>query len=262
MKIAVQLYSLRFVIEKIGLKETLFRIYTAGYDGVEFAGFYGYSAAEVAGFYGYSAAEVAEMLKTYHLSAMGLHCSLSELINNFDMIKEFVKILDLQSLTVSSIESSRLNNDYEKVISELKQAVYNVNSISLPLCYHNHDFEFESGKNLLKNLTDDVSGLKLEADIFWMKAAGLDPLKTCQELSDKVRYLHIKELSEYGVKSPNPVVGQGVSDCFSMLKFAVDKKLDWVVLEAENFDTEEFDYIQKCHAAIKNELCRIQKCVI
>ena len=47
MKLAVQLYSLRVFAEKNGAEETLKLVSEAGYDGVEFAGFYGKTPAEM-----------------------------------------------------------------------------------------------------------------------------------------------------------------------------------------------------------------------
>ena len=46
MKLAVQLYSLRVFAEKNGAEETLKLVSEAGYDGVEFAGFYGKTPAD------------------------------------------------------------------------------------------------------------------------------------------------------------------------------------------------------------------------
>ena len=47
MKYGVQLYSLRKMIESNGLEEAIKTVAFAGYQGVEFAGFYGYSPNEI-----------------------------------------------------------------------------------------------------------------------------------------------------------------------------------------------------------------------
>ena len=47
MKFGVQLYSLRERAEKGGAEEVLRLVSEAGYDGVEFAGFYGKTPAEM-----------------------------------------------------------------------------------------------------------------------------------------------------------------------------------------------------------------------
>ena len=62
MKFGVQLYSLRELAERAGAEEVLRAVSDAGYDGVEFAGFYGKTPAEM-----------KELLKKYKLEGVSAH---------------------------------------------------------------------------------------------------------------------------------------------------------------------------------------------
>ena len=62
MKFGVQLYSLRELAERAGAEEVLRAVSEAGYDGVEFAGFYGKTPAEM-----------KELLKKYKLEGVSAH---------------------------------------------------------------------------------------------------------------------------------------------------------------------------------------------
>ena len=64
MKIGVQLYSVREQIKEKGLDEVLAMIRRAGYDCVEFAGFYGLSVDEV-----------KNLLKKHGLDGVSAHIS-------------------------------------------------------------------------------------------------------------------------------------------------------------------------------------------
>ena len=70
----------------------------------------------------------------------------------------------------------------------------------IQLCYHHHSFEFAplddgrtTGWDILINELDP--GLvKFEFDIFWSAIAGLDPLRTLQDLRGRVAQVHLKDL--------------------------------------------------------------------
>ena len=67
MKFAVQLYSLRGMAEREGAEAVLSAVAEAGYDGVEFAGFYGKTPREM-----------KELLARYKLAAYSAHIGAKE----------------------------------------------------------------------------------------------------------------------------------------------------------------------------------------
>ena len=77
MKLAVQLYSLRVFAEKNGPEEMLKLVSEAGYDGVEFAGFYGKTPAEM-----------KKLLEKYHLQALSAHIGAAAIAENLPYIDE------------------------------------------------------------------------------------------------------------------------------------------------------------------------------
>ena len=76
----------------------------------------------------------------------------------------------------------------------------------IQLSYHNHNFEFEpkeGGKSGYDVFMAEFSpDMKFEIDVFWVKAAGLDPVALIGKLHGRVTQLHLKDLKE-GVAVPS-----------------------------------------------------------
>ena len=75
MKYGVQLYSLRDMGGKYGLEAILKAVADAGYDGVEFAGFYSHTPQEV-----------KELLDKYNLEGVSAHISAWQVEENLPYI--------------------------------------------------------------------------------------------------------------------------------------------------------------------------------
>ena len=76
----------------------------------------------------------------------------------------------------------------------------------IQLSYHNHNFEFEpkaGGKCGYDVFTEEFSPeMQFEIDVFWVKAAGVDPVELIKKLHGRVSQLHLKDLKE-GVNTPS-----------------------------------------------------------
>ena len=229
MKFAVQLYSLRELTAARGLKESLRVAKSAGFDGVEFAGFGDLTPAEA-----------KDELNALGLEAMGAHVSLAELAAQGEAL---FACLGLPTMTVPYLAES----EREFAGASLRSLVETFAG-RCDLCYHNHDFEFRGGGNLVRTLLDEVPGLGWEADIFWLKAAGLDPVAELERAGERVRLLHVKEHAPDG---SCPVVGEGDADCAGALAFGVRQNLSWAVLEAEQFAGDPEPYLAACCAEMR-----------
>ena len=75
MKFGVQLYSLRETAEKEGAEKVLSLVSEAGYDGVEFAGFYGKTPEEM-----------KALLEKYKLTAVSAHIGAAAVEENLPYI--------------------------------------------------------------------------------------------------------------------------------------------------------------------------------
>ena len=86
MQIAIQLYTLREVCQE-DFFGTLEKVSKLGYEGVEFAGFYGKDAITL-----------KEKLDQLKLTAVSSHVPLDELTSNLDEVISFHKMLGIKNI--------------------------------------------------------------------------------------------------------------------------------------------------------------------
>ena len=88
-------------------------------------------------------------------------------------------------------------DDYKRHADRMNEAGKRCKAAGLQFCYHHHSFEFvkygsETGWDVLLARTDKDL-VALEIDVFWLAAAGLDPVKTIRELGPRVKLVHLKD---------------------------------------------------------------------
>ena len=87
---------------------------------------------------------------------------------------------------------------YRKVVDHCNQAASIAKEAGIQLSYHNHSFEFQpmdggiSGFDVMRERF--APEMQFEVDVFWVAAAGLDPVPLLKELKGRVSQLHLKDL--------------------------------------------------------------------
>lgn len=199
-EIALQLYSVGHEAET-DFYGTLKKTAAIGYNGVEFAGYYGYSAAEM-----------KRMLTELGLNAVSSHCNALE--NIADHIK-YMNELGAMNIVVPHHPFS----DRESVLrfaDEMNQAgrVYKENGLMLG--YHNHSHEFkkdENGEYLFDVFyhNTDPEFVSMQMDVCWVTVAREDPIAYLKKYANRSRTVHLKE-----VKTIEPymgtTIGKGIID--------------------------------------------------
>ena len=237
MKYGVQLYSLRKMIESNGLEEAIKTVAFAGYQGVEFAGFYGYSPNEI-----------KSLLEKYELIAISAHIQ-AEAVEDYI---EYIDVLNIKRVYTAGISDEFwLDENYPETICQHKKALDFLNKRGISFGYHNHAHEYKDGKDLVAKITDDVLGMKIELDIGWLTDAGRDVVETMKPYENKLEIIHIKELRKGAPNNPAPLVGKGSVDMLGTLKEAKRQRLEWGIVEVEYFDMPEKEYLSKSLKNIK-----------
>ncbi|MBS1305534.1 MAG: sugar phosphate isomerase/epimerase family protein [Christensenellaceae bacterium] len=239
MKYGVQLYSLRETAEREGAEKILQMVSEAGYDGVEFAGFYGRTPEEM-----------KELLKKYKLVGISAHIRPEAVEENLPYIDALgIKYVFIPWAGAEEFESAE---KYAKFLSETKKAKALLDARGVGFGYHNHAHEFENGKDYLKKITDDVAGLKAELDVFWATVAGLDAVGKMKELEGKLAFVHIKEAAKENAReAAQPVVGEGAVGMPAVFAEAKRQGIEWAVLEVEKFPCGEQEYLSRSFENMK-----------
>lgn len=245
--IAYQVYSARAEAEK-DLRGILTALKKQGYDGVEFAGFYGHSAEEV-----------KAMLDEIGLAAASSHVAIQLARQDpFGVISYHQKI-GCKYIAIPYLD----NNDrpgapgFASVIRFIYEFGALCRQAGIQLSYHNHDFEFEmlSGIHGLDFIFDAVPAelLATEIDTCWVKYAGVDPIEYVRKHAGRAPTVHLKDFVGFkGDVSPYHLIGQkdnpdahiaqfsyrpygyGVQDAKGVAEAAVAAGAKWLIIEQDD----------------------------
>ncbi len=204
--IGLQLYTVRDQIA-LDLKGTLRKISKIGYTWLEAAGY------EDGKFYGLEPAEFRKMV-----GKLGMRVISSHTMFTADQQKQAIKAhaeLGVEYLVfpVFPLKQHKTKDDFIQAAARLNAVGEACKKAGLKFSYHNHDFEFlrldnTRGYDILLGSTD-AGTVSFEADIYWMKYAGVDPLAYFEKYPGRFELWHVKDMKD----SPDKgfaEVGEGI----------------------------------------------------
>jgi len=203
-KIGLQLYTVRDQM-KLDFESTIARVAQAGYQEVEFAGYFNRSPADV-----------RAILDHNGLSAPSTHVSFT----NDDQWKtalDTAKAIGHEYIVMPWIPAERRKtlDDWKNFAQVFNHAGQAAHAAGIQFAYHNHDFEFpkmdgQVPYDLLLQSTDPQL-VKLEIDLYWITKAGQDPLDYFARWPGRVPLVHVKD-SAGAPEHKMADVGQGKID--------------------------------------------------
>ncbi len=221
MKFAVQLYSVRdHIKDGNDMLEVLGKVKEIGFDGVEFAGYFGLGAETLR-------ARCEEL----GLEVVGSHMGLDDFRpERLDETLAFGKALGAKYLGVGGAPHGTYGEAFETG-SVLSAAGVKAREMGMDTYYHNHTEEFtdlKDGKNAMDVISGD--GCKLEVDTYWSFCAGIDNVQYLKANKDKIVLVHIKD----GVDRKPTALGEGENDLAKVVEGVKAIGLDWVILENDD----------------------------
>ena len=233
MVIGLQLYSIRELITKDNLWDILGKVKEAGFNAVEFAGYYDIPAEEF-----------KTKLDEIGLEPYSSHVPYEHMRDKLDDVVEYSKGIGLSWVICPFAQTDTLEQIEElaKVLIKTHKAL---EPHGIKVGYHNHAFEFQKidGKfalDHLRELTEDYP-IYFEIDCCWAQYGGVNPAEYLDVLGKRMGPVHFKDLNEnYEEIEPheiNAIVGQGIVDFVGV--FESMKKHDTlqngVIVEQEGF---------------------------
>lgn len=199
--IGIQLYTLRGPLSD-DVVGTIKAVAEAGYKQVEAYGFP-------------NSQQMIQASKDHGLAVNSSHIAWEAVTNPekagkgaFEKILAAAKADGLTHLVIPYLHAEERTSldDYKRIAERCNVAAEQAQSAGIQLAYHNHSFEFAklNGKKsgydvLMKEFSDKM---KFEIDVFWVKLAGIEPVKLMRKLSGRVSQLHLKDLKT-GTAMPN-----------------------------------------------------------
>ena len=223
MKFAVQLYSLRDHV-RCGedLLDILGKVKDLGFEGVEFAGFFGVPAETL-----------RARLDELGLKCVGAHMGLDDF-----RPENLAKTLDT-ALTLGTpyIGIGGADTETETALNEVIAVMGNACREALPhgvkVYFHNHSSEFrpplfaEKPGTIFARLKEACF---MQVDTYWSFHAGQDNYKLVTENRDRIVTLHIKD----GVDDLPKALGEGENDLAAVIRAAKDADIEWLILENDD----------------------------
>lgn len=223
MKKAVQLYSLRGHIKTGGdLLEILGKVKEIGFDGVEFAGFFGLDADTL-----------KKRLDETGLVCVGAHMGLGDFeADKLPETLKFMKTLGAKTAGIGGADTST-ETALNHVIDVMGSAHKAAEKEGIRVYFHNHTQEFKEPlyATVPGTIFDRLKAVcDMQVDTYWSFHAGEDNYRLITENKDRIVHLHIKD----GIDGTPMALGEGNNDLDAVVKAAKDSGIEWLVLENDD----------------------------
>lgn len=221
-QIALQLWSIQAACGE-NFYEALQQVKNSGYDGVEFAGYYGKSAAEVKGY-----------LDELGLQVAGSHISHEALQHRLEETLAFEKEIGNTRIIVPHASFQTLE-EWLAFISEMEEIAKKAAEQGMEFFYHNHAHEFTEipGHDILDLMVQRTKHICLEMDLYWLADSGKDVLPWLEQHKERIGLFHMKDMQESPRESTE--IGSGVLPMNDYVRMAKQLALPWLIVEQEAF---------------------------
>ncbi|HEX8235677.1 MAG TPA: sugar phosphate isomerase/epimerase [Abditibacteriaceae bacterium] len=242
--IALQLFSVRQDCER-DLPGTLEAVAKMGYEGVEFAGYYGHEAAQI-----------KKMLDDLGLKCAGTHTGIGTLEGDeLQRTIEFNRVLDNAYLIVPWLGPERYasREAWIETANFFGQAAQRAGEAGCFVGYHNHDFEFSNtfdGQTLMdvfaQNTPDEVV---VQLDTGNAVHGGGDATQVLERYPTRARTIHLKEYSHSNDKA---LLGEGEVPWQKIFQVCENNgATQWYIVEQESYALPPLECVDKCLQNLK-----------
>ncbi|OPZ70655.1 MAG: Inosose dehydratase [bacterium ADurb.Bin478] len=236
--IGIQLYTLRDLMQN-DFTGTLEKVAGLGYPAVEFAGYGGLAAPQV-----------RDLLKRLNLRCCGTHEGYGALTPDaLEKTIAFNAAISSPYIICPSMPREFREKGADGVgafADAMNQAGEKIKQAGMQLCYHNHDFEFQTtdGPSIFDQLLQgtDAELVKMEVDTYWVQHAGLDPIALIKKLQNRCPLLHMKDMTA-GEPHTFAPVGQGVMNIKGIIEAGRQAGVQWLVVEQDRCEGSVLDAV-------------------
>jgi sugar phosphate isomerase/epimerase len=239
MLIGLQLWSVYEEMER-DFFGTLGKVAKMGYDGVEFAGYFGHSASAI-----------KDKLVELGLRVAASHIPIESLRDDLNQVIAFEKELGNHDI-VCPYAAYETVEEWREFAYELGQINQKIEAAGLTFIYHNHDKEFMKldDRYVLDLILQHVS--KAEIDVYWAAYVGVEPVAYLQQYQARTPLVHIKDMARSRLESTE--VGNGILDIGGIVNQAKCNGAEWLIVEQEAFIKPPLESVEVCLKNLKEVL--------
>jgi sugar phosphate isomerase/epimerase len=252
--IGVQLYTLRNEMSR-DAGDTIRKVAGLGYREVES---FGYTNGK---FFGMDPKTYGSLLKENALSAPSGHYMLPQLNSGWEKAIDDAAAIGQEYMVLAFLfpHERKTLDDYRKVADLLNKCGETCKKAGIQLCYHNHDFEFETIEgqipfDILMQKTDKEL-VKAELDLYWAVKAGRKPTDIFRQYNGRIALWHVKDMDNTENKSFTEV-GSGVIDFMEIFKQHRKSGMKHFFVEQDVCPGPPLQSIEKSIGHIKSRLLK------
>jgi sugar phosphate isomerase/epimerase len=228
-QISIQLYTLRDLLSK-DIDGTLGKVAAAGYEYVEFAGFYGRSAGEI-----------RELLDRHGLKTSSAHVPLTDFQSRLDgVVDDLVTLGAGWGIVPFVAPDSRSEEALKGIASQFDGFATRLHEAGIKFGYHNHDFEFTTKSADGVSVFDQMIAVttpglvSFELDAFWAAVGGVDPTEVIRANPDRIGLVHLKDGKAGAIERGKDLpFGEGDLDWDGILAASREAGVEWYVTEQD-----------------------------
>jgi sugar phosphate isomerase/epimerase len=240
MELGLQLYSVRDEAEK-DLPGVLDTVANMGYQGVEFAGFFGHKLGQL-----------RRRLDTLGLVAIGTHTRYLDIEQDIEGVIAAHHALGASYCTVPYYKANSVDG-WREFAETLNSFGERLKRADIWLNYHNHHFEFEPVEGAtpyaILRETCDPTSVGLELDVAWAQKGGYAPGPLIESLGDRCPLIHLKDVSDSGTDVD---IGTGRVDMRAVLEAADQVGVVWGIVERDSALPPTLDSAEDNLEALRN----------
>jgi len=227
--IAVQLWSVRETLKE-DFEGTLESLSDQGFDGVEFAGYFGT--------YEDRPAELKDFLTSIGLTGSGAHVPFTQLNQAFAETIAFYQKLGVNTLIIPLDERAFSDDGVDVLVNDLVLLSEKMKPLGMKIGYHNHAQEWsEFGEKTYFEYIGDrtPASVVLQQDVGWTLAAGQDPIAFTEAYPGRILTTHFKSPAREHSDHP-PIIGSDGIGWDAIYESAVEiGGAEWIVIEQEEY---------------------------
>ncbi|KYH37047.1 MAG: xylose isomerase [Candidatus Bathyarchaeota archaeon B24] len=244
--IALQLYSVREDCAR-DLEKTLKAVADMGYDGVEFAGYYGRSAEEL-----------RRILDELGLKVAGTHIAIDTLLGDeLEKTIEFNRVLGNKFLIVPWLPENMRNSKeaWLKTAKLFNEIAEKLKPEGMYVGYHNHHIEFkpmngETPWDIFFKATVPEVVMQLDTGNAMYGGVTSDGvLEIIKRYPGRAMTVHLKE---YSSTNPKALIGEGEMKWREFLKLCETVGgTEWYIIEQESYAYPPLECVRRCLENLK-----------
>ncbi len=221
----LQLYTLREAMPK-DPQDILKQVASFGYKQLE-----GYEGPKGI-YWGMKNTEFKKFIGDLGMNMVSSHCNWN---TNLEQKAAEAAEIGMKWLMCPFLGANKEIDFYKKAADRFNTAGEICKKAGIRFAYHNHDYSFKDVEGQLPQDVmmqgTDASLVDFEMDIYWVVAAGADPVAWFNKYPNRFKLVHVKDRKG----NESVVLGTGIIDFPKILKVGSQKGVDYYIVEQEAY---------------------------